>query len=45
MSCVNKDIISTYAGDYRCDYLEWENNIDIDKLLYYLVNFFSKMKI
>jgi len=45
MYIINNDIISTNEGDYRCDYLEYENNIDIDKLLYYLINSFSKMKI
>lgn len=42
---VNNDIISNDNGDYRCDYLEYENDIDIDKLLYHLINSFSKMNI
>jgi len=38
-------VISTDDGDYRSDYLERENNIELDILLCYMIESFSNMTI
>ena len=42
---ISYQVISTDDGDYRSDYLERENNIELDILLCYMIESFSNMTI